>query len=105
MYFNADYLLEASHTFGFNIWGGFLQCVGTSHNSTDNPYSFNQAIFLLQPDNSYSFGQTVLTPSIRQSLLPKSYGKHRYLYTTNQPISVHNSSINTAKTPIGSRAT
>jgi hypothetical protein len=48
--------------------------VGTSHNTTGNPYSQNHT------------------------------ARHRYLYTTNQPISVHNSSINTAKTPIGLRA-
>jgi hypothetical protein len=57
--------------------GGEL-CVGTSHNTTDNPYSFNQAILFLQSDNSYSFSQTIqaiLIPSIRESLLPKTYGK------------------------------
>jgi hypothetical protein len=73
------------------------ESVGTSHNSTDNPYSFNQAI---------------LTPSVSQSrqfLLLRSENfysqkhtaRHRYLYTTNRPISVYNSSINPAKTPIG----
>jgi hypothetical protein len=71
--------------------------VGTSHNPTDNPYSFNQ---------------TILTPSVSQSrqflLLrtgniysQKHTARHRYLYTTNWPISDHNSSINPAKTPIG----
>jgi hypothetical protein len=52
--------------------------VGTPHNTTHNPYSFNQTILLLQPDNSYSFGQTIqtiFTPSIRQFFLPKPYGK------------------------------
>jgi hypothetical protein len=52
--------------------------VGTSHNTTDNPYSFKQAIPLLQSDNSYSFGQTIqaiLTSKVRQFLLPIPYGK------------------------------
>jgi hypothetical protein len=100
--------------------------VPTSSSQTEKscgnlPQSNRQSL-LLQPGNltpstrqSYSFSQTILTPSVRQSrqfLLLRSgnlysqkhTARHRYLYTTNQPISVHNSSMNITKTPIGSRA-
>jgi hypothetical protein len=71
--------------------------VGTSHNTTGNPTPSDRQSLLLQ------------TPSDRQSLLLRSgihYSqkhteRNRYLYSTNQPISVHNSSTNRARTPIG----
>jgi hypothetical protein len=71
---------------------------------TGNPYSFNQAILFLQTGNPYSFNQTI--PFLRSGN-PYSHrhtARHRYLYTTNQPISVHNSTMNITKTPIGSCA-
>jgi hypothetical protein len=43
-------------------------------------------------------------PVLMLHLSQKHTAGHRYLYTTSQPISVHNSSMNITKTPIGSRA-
>jgi hypothetical protein len=80
------------------------------------PPTIQQTILTPSTRQSSSFSQTILTPSVSQSrqfLLLQSdnpysqnhTARHRYLYSTNQPISVHNSCINTAKTPIGSCAT
>jgi hypothetical protein len=66
--------------------------VGTSHNPTGNLtplVSQSRQFLLLRTGNLYS---------------QKHTAQHRYLYTTNRAISVHNSSMNTTKTPIGSRA-
>jgi hypothetical protein len=94
-YINKPYTIELCILYG---------SVGTSHNTTDNPYSFNQAILLLQSDNSYSFGQTiqaVVTPSVRQFLFPKPYGKAQ-IFIHYQPADQRSQSI--AKSPTGSRA-
>jgi hypothetical protein len=53
------------------VWGNVVKKLW-------EPPTIQQTVLLLQPDISYSFGQaveTVLSPSIRESLLPKPYGK------------------------------
>jgi hypothetical protein len=49
--------------------------VGTSHNPTDNPYSFSQTILTPSARHPYSFSQTMLLLRSDKSLLPKPYGK------------------------------
>jgi hypothetical protein len=54
-----------------------------------NLQEYNRQSLLLQPDNSYSFGQTVQTvlpPSIRQSLLPKSSVRVTLQLTVSQSV-------------------
>jgi hypothetical protein len=78
--------------------------VGTSHNTTGNPIPSDRQSFLLQPGNPYSFYQTILFLRSGNPYSQRHTARRRYLCTTNQPISVHNSSMNITKTPIGSRA-